>query len=301
MTRLFGAMENLVIPFLILGLAVLWVVSLAGGISPSFRDLLERGAPAVLIGMGMALLMGRRVRFGNLIAASVTVVLLVGVAAIAYGREGSLLREDYIEPIDYALAPDINAVKIVASVRRTAVEIVPGDQRAIGGRFSGGLESLIALEYQVESGVATLTIRETARSNFPTIEQVGRGALRIVLPANVPLTALELSGEDGDLTYNGETVIVKEFRADFASGNLTARFSDATGLIADLKTGNGSITVAVPDTLPSEITLRGGGVGSAQFDPSRYTLRIDNVLIPASGANPQAQISVETNGAMTIQ
>lgn len=301
MTRLFGGIENLVMPFLILGMAALWVVSLAGGISPAFRDLLERGAPAVLIGIGLALLIGRRVRFGNLIAASVTVALLVGVAAIAYGREGSLLREDYIESIDYALAPDVSAIRIVASVRRASIEVSQGDQRAIGGRFAGGLESLVTLEYQVESGIATLTIREMARSNLPTIEQVGRGTLSIVLPANVPLTALELSGEDGDLTYSGETVIVKEFRANLASGNLTARFSDATGLIADLKTGNGSISVAVPDTLPSEITLRGSGIGSAQFDPSRYTLRIDNVLIPASGANPQAQISIETNGAMTIQ
>ncbi len=293
-------LERLVAPLLVIAAAALWIAHLLGVISPALADLLGRAAPALLIALGLALLLGKRARYGNLIAVLLTTGAVVGVAAISFNREASAFREDYIEPLDYSLPPNITTLRLSAELRRTVIEVRRADSRAISGEFRGSLESLLTPNYRVEGNTAILDIREAQRDALSTLEQVGRGRLTLLLPLDVIIEDLTISSVEGDLTLAAADLALRNVSLTATNGNLVAQFSANAGLIADLK-ASGAITVRIPPELAAEIALRGGGANAPRFDENAYTRRIDNVLVPIGTAEPQAQLTLEAGGTITVE
>lgn len=292
--------ERLVAPLIVIAAAALWIAHLLDAISPALADLLGRAAPALLIALGLALLLGKRARYGNLIAVALTVSIVGGVAAISFSREASAFREDYIEGLDYSLPPNITTLRLSAELRRTLVEVRQADSRSISGEFRGSLESLLTPNYRVEGNIAILDIRETQRDALSTLEQVGRGRLTLQLPPDVTIETLTISTAEGDLTLAATDLALRNVSLTVANGNLAAQFSANAGLIADLK-ASGTITVRIPPELAAEIALRGGGANAPRFNENAYTRRIDNVLVPSGTAETQAQLTLEAGGTITVE
>ncbi|PJF35497.1 MAG: hypothetical protein CUN49_10300 [Candidatus Thermofonsia Clade 1 bacterium] len=293
------ALDRLSLPAIVLIAAGLWIARLLNLIPTALADLLSRAAPALLIALGLALLLGRRARYGNLIALSVTAGLVGLVAAISFNREANLFREDYVETLEYTLPPNVTSVRLSADLRRTEVAVRSAEGRNLSGEFRGSLESLLTPSYRVEGDTAILELQETQREALLKLDQIGRGRLVLNLPANVIVASLTVNVAQGDLMLEAEQLVLRDVRITLASGNLSAQFGRSVGLLADLK-ASGDITVRVPSDLAAEIALRGSGANAPRFDEAIYTRRIDNVLVPSVGET-QAQLTLEASGTITVE
>jgi hypothetical protein len=302
--RRLDLVSNLIWPFLILLGAALWFLNTLGALPPVFIDLLKRGWPILLVLFGLMILLGRRFRFGNLVAVSASILLIGGVVTVAYHQQSSKVREDYVEPVAYTLGPEVTSVQATLNLLQTTVEIQPANagERTITGKFVGSLESLITSDFRVSAdGIATFTLREAQRNAIPLLEQVGKGKLTLFLPSGIAISQLMITGREGDLTLDASSVSVKRLSVTLDTGNMDVKLANESGLIGDLKTGRGDVTVAIPPQLAAQIALRGPGADSPYFSGEVYTLRIDKVLVPNRAANPQMQLTIDATGSVTIK
>src|SRR5262249_14158048 len=91
-------------PFLVIAAAALWLLVLVGTVPPIVADMIGRAWPAALIALGLILLLGRRLRIGNLIAVGLSALLIVGLSSTAYGRQSvKSLAEGQTQPINQAV------------------------------------------------------------------------------------------------------------------------------------------------------------------------------------------------------
>lgn len=295
-------LDRLVWPLLLVGAAVFWLATLLGGFSTITTDLIGRLWPAVLILVGLLLLIGKRLPAGNLIALGLTVISATAITLTAYNRESGVVRADYIEPLEYALLPEVGTVQVNITLRRAAVEIraAPTGSRTITGAFSGARESLFTPEFRVEGNTARLTLRETARSGFPALQEVGKATFTLFLPPEV-IAELTLSNAEGEISVNTTELSLQRLTLTAGNGGIVAVLGAHTGLIGDLRAPRGAVTVTLPPGFPVEITPRGGGGGSPRFDEARFTRRIDGVLIPRDAAAPQMQLGIDAAGLISVQ
>jgi hypothetical protein len=295
-------LDRLVWPLLLLGAAVFWLAALLGGFSSITADLIGRLWPTVLILIGLLLLIGRRLPIGNLIALGITIFAAGMVVLIAYNRESGVVRADYVEPLEYALLPEVGTVQVSVTLRRTAVEIraAPAGSRTITGAFSGARESLFTPEFRVEGGVARLTLRETARSGFPALKEVGKATFTLFLPPEVAAELTVINAE-GEISVNTTDLSLQRLALTAGSSGVTAVLGTHTGLIGDLRAPRGAVTVTLPPGFPVEITPRGGGGSAPRFDEARFIRRIDGVLIPRDAAAPQMQLVIDAAGPISVQ
>ncbi|HRE46664.1 MAG TPA: hypothetical protein PLD47_02985 [Aggregatilineales bacterium] len=284
----------------ILGAAFVWLLASLNRLPPVMGDLLGRGYPAILIMLGLMLLIGRRVRFGNALAVGLTGIFVVGVAVIAYNRQSGEFREDYSEPIAFTVLPEIRTITATVTMGRTEITIKPapaGDRR-ITGIFTGSLESLVTADFQVSGTTATFTLIERSRSAVPLLDQVGRGRLTLFLPEGTTFETLTVIGTDGDIGFEGETLAFRGVSLRTGQGSIKATFPALPGVIGDLIAPRGAVQITIPSTIAAQIALRGGGASTPHFPNERYTLRIDNVLVPKTDA--QMQVTIE-GSAIVIQ
>jgi hypothetical protein len=290
-------------PLLLLLTSGLWFFQALDALPDSVNDLLQRGAPALLVVVGLMMLLGRRLRFGNLVAILLTIALLVGVVGVAYSRQQGVLRADYIAPFETLVQGATTTLNVRLTLRQTEIEIrpaVPGD-RTIRGDYTGAFESQIIADYQVEGTTGTFTLTETPRNSIPALTLVGRGKLTLFLPAGVNIGELMIKSEYGDLTLDSSTNPINALNIDLASGSITAAFADVSGLIGDLRTATGAITVTIPPNLVAQIGLRGGGAGDPQYDQNRFTLDINRRLVSRTGEQPQVQLNLDAPGTITVR
>lgn len=284
----------------IIGAALIALLGALNAIPPVVTDLIRRGYPVLFIALGLMILLGRRMRFGNALAVGVSAALFVGVATIAYNRQSTQFREDYREPFSYALS--VETLSLQADVRtwRTEIEILPAPtgERQIRGEFVGSLESLVAVDYRFEGGKGIFSLTESARNPVPLLESVGRGKLTLYLPQGIAIDGLTLQSIEGSLNLNAAGVNLRAISITMQSGGIQAIFSDIPGLIGDLTARGGKVEVTIPASIPAQVALRGGGAGRPSFSAERYTLRIDNVLVPKG--DPLMQLTIDA-GEIVVQ
>jgi hypothetical protein len=290
---------RLIWPLLLAGAAIVWLLGAMGALPAVALDLIRRGWPALLISLGLLLLLGRRVRFGSALAIILSAGLVAGVMLYAYNQQRGQYREDYREPVDVAIAPEVATISADLSLLQTDVEIraAPDGDRAIRGEFVGSLESLVSVDFSADGDAGTLTLRETARNPVPLLERVGRGRLVLSVPSDVVFEAITVSAGQSGATLDLSAASVRRLSVALQSGNIDVRFGAEPGLIGDLRTGAGDAAVTIPPDVPAEIALR--REGAVAFDEDLYTRRIDNVLVPRAAA--QMQITIDAPGTVTVQ
>lgn len=299
----FGIRLNVIWPILIVLVAGLWFFQALNALSPAIVDLMARALPALLVVVGLMLFLGRRVRYGNSLAFLVTIALLAGVITVAYAKQSSIPRQDYLAaPIAQLLEPTTLTLNMTITARLTEIEVtraVVGD-RTIRAQFVGSFESDLVPTYTAENGVGTFTLEERARNTIPALTQIGSGKLSLILPAGVTLEQFTLTSAGGAITFDSTDTPIKRLNITTPSGDLQVTVATQSGLIGDLKTGNGAATLIVPPTLAAELTLRGAGANTPTYDQNLYTLSKDNVLVPKSGG-AQIQLSIDATGAITVR
>lgn len=299
---------SLIWPLLIIAAALLWIVQATGTLPPVVSDLVGRSWPVLLVVVGLMLLLGRRVRFGNTLSLVLSAVLVGGIVVAAYGQaSGRVLTENH-KPFTQVIDSSVSTIEIQLRTLTTNVQIeadggaaTPSgvSQSTISGEFVGGPDSVVTSDYQIDGDRGTFTLVETQPSPIPSLASAGRSTLTIHIPSGVTIDQVNLTGQSGDMTMDISSSAVKNFTVAVGSGNLDVKLPNISGLIGDIKTGHGDATVTVPQQIAANISIKTGT--DVQYSQTDYTLSIDRVLVSKRSAAPQMQISIDAPGKITVQ
>lgn len=278
---------NLLWGLALLAVAVVVMLKALDIIPASIFDLLARAWPALLVLAGLSIILRTRVPLGSFLALIVTLSLAGGVAAYAFSSRSTQQRSDYQEPVLQAIGPEVTLLRLQLRTLATDVELLRrvGTDRVVTGQFTGSPESRVTVTYNEADVAADLVITEQQANQFPMLETMGRGVLRLELPPDLPVD-IELLGVDGDAALNMNGVSVERLNLDLQRGDalvtlpvyrpLGSAPGDALGTLA---VREGNITLFIDPQVAARLELNRGGSGiNPVFDANIYNYLVGDVL-----------------------
>jgi hypothetical protein len=269
---------------------------------PGIADLYARAIPAVLVLLGLGVLLHGRVPLAAVVALVITSVLVGAIVSLAYTQRAEQVRTDTQQPIAQAL-DGVTLLRVEVNTLTTDVEIVrtlsdagtggTGTSGtgtggpAIGGLFTGSSEHRVEVAYTPSAdSTASLVLTETGPAGFPSLENIGRGALRLEIPAGVPVDIAVNAGA-GSVILNLSDLSLERVNATVESGDLVVTLPDyqprASGT-GDAEHGtltarDGDLVVFVPGSVAARFTLDRGGSGiEPQYEAATYNYLVGDVL-----------------------
>jgi hypothetical protein len=278
---------NLLWGLALLAVAVVLTLRALDLIPASIFDLLMRAWPALLVLAGLSIILRPRVPLGSLLALVVTAALVGGVASYAFSARATQQRDDYREPVLQAVGPNVTLLRIQVRTLATDIELLRrlGTDRVVTGQFVGSPESRVEVTYNETDVAADLVITERQANEFPMLETMGRGVLRLELPPDLPVD-IDLSGLDGSATLNMNGVAVERMNLDLHRGDalvtlpvydpLASAPGDSLGTLA---VRDGNITLFIDPQVAARLELNRGGSGiNPAFDANIYNYLVGDVL-----------------------
>lgn len=275
---------NPLLGLVMLALALVVTAQAFGWLPATYTDILTRALPALLVLAGLTLLLRGRVPLAGVIAIVLSAALAAGVTALAYTNRAEIYSTDREQPIEQMIDPEVGLLRVRVEVLSTDVELLPTiDAAVVRGAFIGSSESDIVVNYErLSDGSATLTILETRPNPFPLLERLGRGRLRLELPATLPLD-VAFSGQRGDLALNLSSTQLERLNVDLQQGDALVRLPDydpilsgETDSLGTLAARGGSLTVFVPTAVAARLTIDSSA--EPDYDPTIYNLLVGGVL-----------------------
>ncbi len=272
-------------------------------------DVLSRAWPALLVLGGLMFLLRSRVPLSGLLSLVISAGLVAVVAFVAYGDQASQVREDYRQEVVQTVGGDVTLLVINVESQATEVDIraaTDESEAQISGQFTGSKSSELSVDYvEDDQGRGTLTLTETQRPGFPALDAVGRGRLRLVVPATVPV-AVAFAGEDGDVLLDMSGLQLERLSVEVANGDVALTLPayapqspnaiDQPGII---EARNGQITLFVPEAVAARLELNRQGSGiEPEFDDAVYRYLQGDVL-EARGFEDEANDAVKLRYILT--
>lgn len=273
----------------LLAIAAFMAANAFGYVPAGIFDLVLRAWPVLLVFAGLSFLLRGRVPLGSVIALIASLLIVAGIGAAAYSGRASQQRTDTQQVISQPLGSDITLLRLRISTLATGVELItaPTDAAAVTGEFVGSAENSIDVAYEqgAADNAATLTLREVQPSGVPSLESIGRGTLRVEIPANVPID-VEFTGGDGDVVLNMDGLALERLNVFVTRGDLVVTLPDYQPLLADnagpqgtLTTRDGNLAMFIPPTVAARLELNREGSGvEPQFDANLYNYLVGDVL-----------------------
>ncbi len=293
--------SNWLWPLLVIASAILLFAYSFGVLPVAVADLIGRSWPIALILLGLSALLGRRIRYANLVIIGVSVALLAGLIVTAYGKQSSKLRADYHESFSQALPAEVKSIRINVTMLLAQMSIEPAEGRTVSADFAGSTESRVTSTYNVDQSAGVFTISEARTSSIPMLESIGHGKLTLRLPTGIAIDELTIKGGEGDLTLDGSGTALRNLNVQIAGGDISLSLpalapQDALG--GSVRTGSGNLTVNVPQGLTVKLTVESG---KANFDPANYLLLSGGVLQTSGTRDFQVVLSAGASGSVTIK
>lgn len=276
---------NLLAGVVILALALAFLARAFGLIPANLADLLIRALPALLILFGLSLLLRGRIPASGLLALMLTGALVAGVTMAAYTQRAAQSRTDTQQP----LAVDLSGVTLL----RLRIETLASDVElvtslgtgAASGLFTGSAENTVSQSLtRAEDGSADLTLTETQTSQFPRLDAVGRGALRLELPVSLPID-LDLAASDGSVILNLGGLALERSNVTVSRGDLIVTLPDYAPALAGntsngaLTAADGDLTVFIPASVAARLELNRASSGiDPLYDADRYNYLVGDIL-----------------------
>ncbi|MFN8375345.1 MAG: hypothetical protein U0694_21015 [Anaerolineae bacterium] len=287
---------NLLLGFVVLAIAAVYFLRALNVVPDGVYDLLLRAVPALLVLFGLVVILRGRVPMGSLIALILSVALVAGVAYAAFTTRAQQQRDDQQQSFEEPLPEGLTLLRVRISTLATDVDVVlaPEGAARIAGRFVGSTESQVTTEV-VDGGdtTATFTLTEARPSPFPMLEAVGRGTLRLELPAGVALD-VEFRGEQGRAALNMDGMALERLNVDLVSGSavVTLPAYDPLGTPPDENLGtlavrSGDIVIVVPADVGGRFELNRASSGIRPVVPENY-LYLDGDILEARGIEDAA-------------
>jgi hypothetical protein len=250
-------------------------------------DILRRSWGALLIFIGLGLLLHKRFTLGSIAALVLTLLVVGAVAAVSYSSRAGQQRNDQVLPISETLDSGVSLLQVDVTALTTDIEIgLSEDDRTVSGEFIGSDQSDLTTEYVEDGrGLGAYTFTETKPNELPSLDEIGRGTLRLQVPADVPMDVV-VRGQSGNMTLNLGGTALERLNLELANGNALItmpeyepRSQAALEQPGTLTVNNGAITLVIPASVAGRFQLDRGSSGIApQFDETIYQ-NIGGVLL----------------------
>jgi hypothetical protein len=270
-----------------LALALVLVARALNLIPDGIFDLITRAWPLLLVLTGLGIFLRSRIPLGGFIALLLSAALAAGVTVYAFSSRAEQQRSDYQTEFSQPIEGSITLLRVRLQTLATDVELVRSlDDTAISGEFVGSSESTVQVNYiEAGDGTAEFTLSEQQLNQFPMLAAIGRGMLRVELPAEIPMD-IEFEGTNGSANINGRDLWLERLNINLRRGDalVTLPAYDPQASPDDATLGawavtSGDITVRVPDTIAARLELDRGLSGiPPQYDPSLYNLLANGTL-----------------------
>jgi len=272
---------NLLWGVVLLGVAILVLLGALGVLPAGIADLVGRSWPILLVLGGLSIFLRDRVPFGSFIALAICAALVAGVTVAGFSNRATQERDDYQETITQDIGDNINLLRVRLEMLSSDVELAQAlETGRVVGQFTGSTESLVQVDYVEDvDNTATLTITETRPNQFPLLEAMGRGGLRLELPPGLPLD-VNFNAVDGEGRLNMGGLSLERLNMDLQKGNALVTLpeyeplgSPEDAVLGALVARDGDISVFVPPTVAGRFELnRGNSSIRPEFDPTVYNL-----------------------------
>jgi hypothetical protein len=274
--------------FVLLAIAGLVMAQALGALPAGLTDLIVRGWPALLVMVGLALLLRDRLPFGGLIALLASVLLAAGIGYAAFNERAQQQRSDNRQPIEQTLPAEITLLRLRVQALSTDVELLRSldADPIVRGEFVGSSDNTIDIAYELlPDDSVTLTLSESRAGGFPFLETVGRGALQLELPPDVPID-VEFVSSQGSIILNLSGTALERLNVLARDGDVIVtlpeyqpRFTQDVSALGTIEAQNGDLTIRVPEAVAGRFELNRGGSGIVpQFNAEVYNYLQGDVL-----------------------
>ncbi|MCS6834892.1 MAG: PspC domain-containing protein [Anaerolineae bacterium] len=208
------------------GLALALLAYSLGWLPSGIADLLRRALPAVLVFVGLALLLRRRLPFADLVALALSALLTVGIGAAAFNSLSQRSLDENRQTIEEAISPIVTTLQVNLEALDTDVQVfaAPPDERLARLRYVGSLAMTIEHDYRdYGDGLATLTLREVQSDPFPSLESLGRATLQLELPQGLAL-AIAYRGARGTVSFDLQRLNLERLNAEQIEGDMLVSY-----------------------------------------------------------------------------
>lgn len=279
---------NLVWGLVLLAVALMLILQTLQLLPGGVYDLIVRAWPALLILAGLTVFLNSRVSFGAGIALVISVTLAGGVAAYAFSTRSAQQREDHQQPVEQIVGSGVTLLSLQLTTLTTDVELLRSlnPERVITGDYVGSSENSVQVAYAEEGASATLSLVEQQANQFPMLENIGRGALRLELPADLPLDVVVVGGR-GTVRLNMSGMAVERLNLNWQQGNALVTLpvyqplgSPPETPLGTLAVRGGDLTLFVPPDVAARFEIEGGG-SEPIYDPTVYNALFDNTVLEA--------------------
>jgi|GEM_PF-388026 len=290
-----GRLQNIAIALVFLAIPTIFLLDAYEILQAGILDILIRSAPAVLIFLGLTIAMRYRVRFGSWIALIISIALIAGLASYAYSSRVDVVSTSNL--IERLIPDEENEgqAEISETVTILLVEVRTGDtdvtitvnddaNRVIQANFEGSNNSVLNFGYsENESGeVAEMFLRETQASEFPLLEDIGRGRLTLEIPPDIAV-GVTFNGERGEeISLDMGGLNLERLNFTMEEGDVLVRLPEYQPQSPSVVDSNGTWDVQNGNLrviAPEELGLRLSFTRSTNAEPSNFNDLIYQLLI----------------------
>lgn len=266
-----GAWENIALGVVAMLVPLGFLLHNLNALQAGYADILLRAWPAVLIFLGLVIALRYRMRFGSWLALIGSVVLVAALASFAYSSRVDALRDEQQLLVTVpnsednslnAISPTITTLIVDVSSLDTDVSIGLNStaERSISVDFKGSLNSDIDLSYSEDGAIAVFVLEENQASEFPRLEDIGRGNLSLGIPPNIAVL-VRFEGASGTTNFDMAALNLEELTISLAEGNAIVSLPSYQPVSPTVAGGNlwhlenGDLLVRVPDDLGLRFSL----------------------------------------------
>jgi len=268
---------NLVGPVILIGLAIVFLLSNMGVLAWSVWEVIFRLWPALLIAVGLEIILGRRSAWGSLLALVLTGAIFAGMLWMLgpdLGTGQVVAGEEVSQALGGATRADVVIEPGVGSLH---IEALPESANLIEGMIRVGRGQRVRRDFAVVGKTATLTLRSEGATFGPFIGWSDQRTWDLGLAPEVPLeleVGLGVGLADVDLTG----LTVSDLKVSMGLGRTTVTLPDEGSFYAKIDGAIGETVVVIPAGMAARIRV---DTGLAVSDlPDGYRQRDDVYTSP---------------------
>ncbi len=258
-------------------------------------DILLRSAPAILVFIGLSVALRYRVRFASWIALLVSIVLVAGLASFAFSSRVDVISTDNQIEVSIPdedvhnlaeISEDVTTLLLNISSMDTDVTITANDTPGvIQVEFLGSNNSDFNIGYNEENGIASAEIIEFERSEFPLLQDIGRGELLVQIPPDIAVGLLFNGGRSEVVTLDAGELNLERLTFNMQEGDVLVRLPLYQPLSPSVVDSNGEWTVLNGNLrviAPQELGVRFAVNRSSNAEPSNFEELTYQLLLEGS-------------------
>lgn len=307
-----GRWQNVSFGLVALAIPIVLLLRDYNVLADGLLDILERSWAAILVFLGLAITLRDRVRFGSWIALIISGLLVVGLASFAYSSRVDVVSESNQLALTIpnedeheltAIGEEVTTLVVNVTTLDTDVVISVSDtgERLIEGAFVGSNNSQIDTNYNEDGSIATMQLTEVQASDFPRLEDVGRGSLNLQIPPDIAFGLTFNGGRAETVTLDMGELNLESLFVELDEGDVLIRLPEYQPLSPSVVESNGvwlvrdgNLDVLVPSELGVRLSFaRTSNAEPTGFDDLAYQLLLegdDFVLASRQFDNLDAQV-----------